>query len=221
MSERAQHNNDFSPLLGPLSLTPLLGATDSLVRAVGLLSVLWIVGGLHNVLIRWMRPLLNPGSHLLASALLAAALVSCAELVLQAQALALYQGLGIYLALIGTHCMLSEYTSDVTDDRTRNYPTLIVLFSVLMLILGLLRELLGNGTLFSHAQWLFGANATHWEVNVFSGGLHLALLTPGGFILLGVLLAARNVWASRSGPIPTSDAENIDRLSASKETLQP
>ncbi|MEB0146362.1 Rnf-Nqr domain containing protein [Pseudomonas sp. CCC2.2] len=221
MSERAQHNNDFSPLLGPLSLTPLLGITDSLVRAMGLLLVLWIVGGLHNVLVRWMRPLLNPGSHLLASTLVAAALVSCAELVLQAQALALYQGLGIYLALIGTHCVLSEYTGEATDDRPRNYPKPIVLFSVLMLSLGLLRELLGNGTLLSHAQWLFGASAAYWEVSIFSGGLHLALLTPGGFILLGLLLAARNVWASSSSPIRTPDAKNIDRLSASKETLQP
>lgn len=221
MNERVQQNHGFNALSGPLSLTPLLGVTDSLVRAVGLLSVLWIVGGLHHVLIRWMRPLLTPGSHLLASALVAAALVSCAELVLQAQALALYQGLGIYLALIGIHCVLSECTGDMADDRIRNYPTLIVLFGVSMLILGLLRELLGNGTLFSHAQWLFGASAAHWEVSVFSGGLHLALLTPGGFILLGLLLAARNVWASRSGPIRTPDAENIDRLSASKETLQP
>ncbi|MGS0740191.1 hypothetical protein ACVBEG_27660 [Pseudomonas sp. GG8] len=41
-----------------------------------------------------MRPLLNPGSHLLASTLVAAAASSVAlELVLQAQALALYQGL--------------------------------------------------------------------------------------------------------------------------------
>jgi electron transport complex protein RnfE len=221
MNERAQQNLGLNALSGPLSLTPLLGATDSLVRAAGLLSVLWIVGGLHNVLIRWMRPLLNPGSHLLASALVAAALVSCAELVLQAQALTLYRGLGIYLTLIGTHCVLSECTGDVSDGRPRNYPTLIALFSVLMLILGLLRELLGNGTLFSHTQWLFGARAAHWEVSVFSGGLHLALLAPGGFILLGLILAARNAWVGRSGPIRTPDAKNVDRLSVSKETLQP
>lgn len=221
MSERAQQNNDFSPLLGPLSLTPLLGVTDSLVRVMGLLLVLWIVFGLHVALIRWMRPLLNPGSRLLASTLVAAALVSCAELMLQAQALALYQGLGIYVALIGIHCVLNERAVDGVDDQIQAFPTLITLFSVLMLILGLLRELLGNGTLFSHAQWLFGASATHWEINVLTGGLHLALLTPGGFILLGLLLAARNAWASRSSPNRMPDAKNIDRLSASKEMLHP
>lgn len=191
-------------LLGPLSLTPLLGATDSLIRAVGLLLLLWLIGGLHLTLARRIRPWLGAGAHLLASALLAALLVSAAELLLQAQALALYQGLGVYVALIGIHCVVNEssYTS------TPSYPKLIALFSLQMLALGVLREVLGNGTLLSHAQWLFGAGAAHWEIHLLPSGLHLALLTPGGFILLGLLLAARNAWRHRSH-------------SASKETLHP
>lgn len=221
MNERAQQSNRLNALLGPLSLTPLLGATDSLVRAFGLLMALWVIGGLHAALIRLMRPRLSSGSCLLASALLAAVLVSCAELVLQAQALALFQGLGIYLALISIHCVLSEHTSNTADDHLHHSPQLLALFSALMLILGLLRELMGNGTLFSHAQWLFGASAAHWETHVFTGGLHLALLTPGGLILLGLLLAGRNAWASRSGSSPSADTENIDQHSASKETLHP
>ncbi|MDB6050659.1 MAG: hypothetical protein JWR17_3405 [Pseudomonas sp.] len=191
-------------LLGPLSLTPLLGATDSLIRAFSLLLLLWLIGGLHLTLTRLIRDWLSAGTHLLASALLAALLVSCVELMLQAQALALYQGLGLYLALIGIHCVVNESSYSTTP----TYPKLIALFSLLMLALGLLRELLGNGTLLSHAQWLFGTSAAHWEIRLFPGGLHLALLTPGGFILLGLLLAARNAWRHRSH-------------SASKETLRP
>lgn len=190
-------------LLGPLSLTPLLGATDSLIRAVGLLLLLWLIGGLHLTLTRLVRPWLGTGTRLLASALLAALLVSGAELLLQAQALALYQGLGVYLALIGIHCVVNE-----SSYTTSSYPKLMALFSLLMLALGVLREVLGNGTLLSHAQWLFGAGAAHWEIHLLPSGLHLALLTPGGFILLGLLLAARSAWHHRSH-------------SASKETLHP
>jgi len=214
MNERVQLNSELNGLLGPLSLVPLLGTTDSLVRASGLLVLLWVVGSLHVALTRLIRPLLSSCSQLLASTLIAASLVSCAELILQAQALALYQGLGIYLALIGIHCIMHGYTSGTAD----SYPRLIALFSVLMLLLALLRELLGNGTLFSHAQWLFGVSAAHWEINVFTGGLHLALLTPGGFILLALILAAKNAWGSRSGL--TTDTKT-DRPSDSKETLHP
>jgi electron transport complex protein RnfE len=134
---------------------------------------------------------------------------------LQAQALALYQGLGVYVALIGIHCVVNESSYNTTPHyntapsyTTPSYPKLIALFSLLMLALGVLREVLGNGTLLSHAQWLFGAGAAHWEIHLLPSGLHLALLTPGGFILLGLLLAARNAWRHRSH-------------SASKETLHP
>lgn len=196
-------------LLGPLSLTPLLGATDSLIRAVSLLLLLWLIGGLHLTLTRLVRLWLGAGTRLLASALLAALLVSAAELLLQAQALALYQGLGVYVALIGIHCVVNELTYNKAPSyTTSNYLKLIALLSLLMLALGMLREVLGNGTLLSHAQWLFGAGAAHWELHLLPSGLHLALLTPGGFILLGLLLAARNAWRHRSH-------------SASKETLHP
>jgi Na+-translocating ferredoxin:NAD+ oxidoreductase subunit E len=188
-------------VLGPLSLTPLLGASDSLIRAVSLLLLLWLIGGLHLTLTRLIRPWLNAGARLLASALLAALLVSCVELLLQAQALALYQGLGLYLALIGIHCVVNESSRATTLKQ-------IVLFSLLMLVLGVLREMLGNGTLLSHAQWLFGASAAQWEIHLFPVGLHLALLTPGAFMLLGLLLAARNAWHHRPH-------------SSSEETLHP
>jgi Na+-translocating ferredoxin:NAD+ oxidoreductase subunit E len=198
------HEDRFNGLLGPLSLTPLLGASDSLVRAFSLLVLLWLIGGLHLGLIRPLRPRLSAGAHLLASALLAALLVSCVELILQAYALALYQALGVYLALIAIHCVLNESGHGSRQD----FPKLIALFSLLMLALGLLRELLGNGTLLSNAQWLFGPGAASWQVNLLASGLHLALVTPGALILLGLLLAARNAWRHRSYP-------------ASKETLRP
>jgi electron transport complex protein RnfE len=191
-------------VLGPLSLTPLLGASDSLIRAVSLLLLLWLIGGLHLTLTRLIRPWLNAGARLLASALLAALLVSCVELLLQAKALALYQGLGLYLALIGIHCVVNESS----HETPLIYAKRIALFNLLMLALGVLREVLGNGTLLSHAQWLFGAGAAQWEVHLFPAGLHLALLTPGGFMLLGLLLAARNAWRHRPH-------------SSSEETLHP
>ena len=216
MNRVTPSRSPLDALSGPLSLTPLLGATDSLVRALSLLALLWVIGGLHLALCTLIRPLLSSGMRLLASALLGALLVSCAELMLQAYALALYQGLGIYLTLIAIHCVLNE-----TADNPRGSPMAVLLFSALMLILGSLRELLGNGTLFGHAQWLFGATTAHWESHVFNQGWHLASLVPGGFILLGLLLAARNVWTLRAVPNRLPATDSPPSSSAAKETLHP
>ncbi|MGV8918679.1 MAG: Rnf-Nqr domain containing protein [Pseudomonas sp.] len=217
MSRATQTGNPGNSLLGPLSLTPLLGATDSLIRALSLLALLLIVGGLHTALYRLLRPLLGSSMHLLASALLAALLVSCAELLMQAYALALYQGVGIYLALIAIHCVVREASENPDDNSLQ----LVALFSGLTLSLGVLRELFGNGTLFSHAQWLFGATATHWELHLFNQGWHLALLAPGGFMVLGLLLAARNAWILRTVPNQLPSGDHPPSSSASKETLHP
>lgn len=194
-------------LVGPLSLVPLLGGTDSLVRALGLLMALWLVSTAHMALMRAIRSLLSPALRTLASAVLAAALVSCVELAMQAYALALYQGLGIYLPLISIHCVLRNCPGTAANESNGGEFYVMTLFSTLALTLALLRELLGSGTLFSHAQWLLGSGAANGEIIVFSGGLHLALLTPGAFILLGMLLAAKNFWTERSSRRQSSDTE--------------
>ncbi|WP_397451695.1 Rnf-Nqr domain containing protein [Pseudomonas sp. NA-150] len=217
MSQIKRPDIPSGALLSPLSLTPLLGATDSLIRALSLLVLLWSVGVLHHALCRLLRPLFSTAMHRIASTLLAALLVSGVELILQAYALALYQGLGIYLALIAIHCVVREETANSHD----NGPHALFLFSGLMLALGVLREILGSGTLFSHAQWLFGATATHWEIHLLNQGWHLALSVPGGFILLGLLLVARSAWTLRAESKPLPIADNPASSSATKETLHP
>ena len=62
--------------------------------------------------------------------------------------------------------------------------------------LGLLRELIGYGTLGNHLPWLAGATHADWQgwLLTADGGLRLATLAPGGFILLGLLIAAWQAW---------------------------
>jgi len=75
-----------------------------------------------------------------------------------------------------------------------------LLFSSAALLLGALRECLGSGTLFNHAEWLFGPAAGNWTLHVSGfSGLHLFALVPGAFILLGLLWAtARRVLSPSS-----------------------
>ncbi|MBT3812041.1 MAG: electron transport complex subunit RsxE, partial [Gammaproteobacteria bacterium] len=73
-------------------------------------------------------------------------------------------------------------------------------FSFALLVLGAFREVLGAGTLFTQADLLFGESAKNWQINLFDGysGMLLALLPPGAFITLGLLIAAKNMFATRA-----------------------
>ena len=68
-------------------------------------------------------------------------------------------------------------------------------FTFILVVLGGLRELLGNGTLLNGAERLFGAGAESWKVTVFTTEhpFLLAILPPGAFLGMGLLIAVKNV----------------------------
>lgn len=192
--------DNSSTLRNALMLTPLIGVTHSLMAAVGLCLMFMVVTQLFGLAMGALRSRLIPATRMLASILLAATLTSCAELMAQAWSLQWQQHLGIYGALIALQCVVLEHTGVFKSDW-RQRLRLNSLFATLMIALGLLRELIGNGTLGNHLSWLFGATQTDWHgwVLVADGGLRLTTLVPGGFILLGLLIAAWQAWR----PTPT------------------
>ncbi|MFY0730390.1 Rnf-Nqr domain containing protein [Pseudomonas sp. NFX15] len=192
--------NDSSTLRNSLMLAPLIGATHSLVTALGVCLMFLVVSGLFSLVMGALRTRLVPATRLLASVLLAATLTSCAELMAQAWSLQWQQQLGIYAALIALQCVVLEHTGFYQQNWQRRL-RLNGAFIALMITLGLLRELIGNGTLGSHPVWLPGAMPIDWQgwVLTADGGLRLVTLTPGGFILLGLLIAA---WQA-GRPTPT------------------
>jgi electron transport complex protein RnfE len=192
--------DNSSTLRNALMLTPLIGVTHSLMAAVGLCLMFLVVTQLFGLAMGALRSRLVPATRMLASILLAATLTSCAELMAQAWSLQWQQHLGIYGALIALQCVVLEHTGVFQSDW-RQRLRLNSLFATLMITLGLLRELIGNGTLGNHLSWLFGATQTDWHgwVLVADGGLRLTTLVPGGFILLGLLIAAWQAWR----PTPT------------------
>lgn len=168
-----------------LGLAPLLGTTDLLVKAItiGLLGlvILSLCGLLLATLRRWLQ---GP----LAGLLLGGLLASAAGLLLQTLSAELAAALALFLPLLALPCLgLALAPPGNAGAGIKSG----LLFAALALILGLLREGLGNATLFSHADWLLGPAASTWQLSFTSlGGIHLLTLAPGAFILLGLLLAA-------------------------------
>ena len=156
-------------LQNSLMLAPLIGATDSLVTALGVWLMFIVVISAFGASMAALRSRLIPASRLLAGVLLAATLTSCVELAAQVWSLQWHQHSGLYAGLIALQCVVLEHTG-FFQSAWRERLRLCVLFGVLMVGLGLLRELLGDA------------------------GVRLATLALGGFILLGLLIAAWQAW---------------------------
>ncbi|WP_137818817.1 Rnf-Nqr domain containing protein [Pseudomonas sp. 2FG] len=173
--------------LSLLGLAPLLGASDLLVKALGLaLAGLPVLAG-FGLLLALVHKRINGTTYWLAALLIACTLVSCAELLMQAFAFDLHHALGPFLALLILPCL---QLAQGEPQRPSSGLALGLVFALSALLLGALREALGSGTLFAHMDWLFGQNAAHWQLGLAQfSGLQLFALAPGAFILLGLLLA--------------------------------
>ena len=135
-----------------------------------------------------------------------AALTTCIELLMQAFTYELYQILGIFIPLITTNCVIlgraDAFAAKHGVARAAFDGLMMGLgFALVLLALGGVRELLGSGTLFANMQLLFGPGAAHWQLQPFGSdyrGFLLAILPPGAFLVLGLLIAAKNLLDARA-----------------------
>lgn len=169
------------PLLG---LAPLLGASDLLVKALGIALVALPLLSLFGLLLPVLRRALSGHALWFGALLLAGVLVGLAQLLMQAFAFELHRALGPFPALLALPCLLLLVASEPAGPGTGLRQGL--LFATCALLLGALRELLGHASLLLHGEWL-SLGALHWQAA--ADGLPLFASAPGGLILLGLLLA--------------------------------
>ena len=158
-----------------LLLVPLVGASHSLLGALTLWLAWALILSCLGLAMGLVRQRLTAGQRLLAALVLAATLTTCTGLVIQAWALEVYRPLSLYMGWIALSCVVLEHGGFFDEFRLPVRLRLVGVFGLLMISLGAIRELIGNG-------------------------LPLALLAPGGFILLGLLLAARQAWTTARSP---------------------
>ncbi len=177
-----------------LMLVPLLGTTQTLHAALGMILMLGAVLGVFAVCMSPLRERLTGTSVLLASLVLAATLTSCADLLAQRWFLPWRQTCELYIALIALQCVALEYSGFFREPMAECLKRCIM-FGALMPVIGGLREIIGHGTL---GQGL----SAHWQgLVLFPEGLHLLTLVPGALVLSGLLLAAGQAWTHRNSVI--------------------
>ncbi|EOE6859948.1 electron transport complex subunit E [Cronobacter dublinensis] len=187
-----------SALVQLLGMCPLLAVTSTATNALGLGLATTLVLTLTNASIsafrRWM-----PGEiRIPIYVMIIAAVVSIVQMLINAYAFGLYQSLGIFIPLIVTNCIV---VGRAEAFAAKNGPLLSALdgFAIgmgatgAMFVLGSLREILGNGTLFDGADGLLGSWARVLRIEVFHTDTPflLAMLPPGAFIGLGMMLAVK------------------------------
>ena len=81
-------------------------------------------------------------------------------------------------------------------------------FMMVICVLGSVREVIGQGTLFANLHLLTGAG--DMTIHFADSGLLIAALPPGAFILFGCLLALKNLLDQRAGRTaePLTDPAN-------------
>jgi electron transport complex protein RnfE len=183
-----------------LGLCPLLAVTGTFINGLGLGLATLLTLVASNVTVSLIRSLVRPEVRIPVFVLVIASIVTIIELSMSAFFHELYKVLGIFIPLIVTNCSIigraEAFASKNTVGRALTDGLSMGLgFTLVLVALGSLREIIGHGTLFSQAHLMFGEAArsmTFVFVEDYSGFL-LAILPPGAFIGLGLLIAMKNI----------------------------
>jgi electron transport complex protein RnfE len=193
-----------------LGLCPLLAVTNTVVNglALGLATMLTLM--ISNLSVSIMRGLLKPEIRIPAFVLIIASVVTVIELLMNAYFYDLFRVLGIFIPLIVTNCAIIG-RAEAYASRNSPLPSLVdgfatgLGFCITLVLLGAVRELTGRGTLFTGADMLVGDWGRHLTLTLIPEhpGFLLAMLPPGAFLGLALLIAARNAWEAREPDMST------------------
>ncbi|MDC9590077.1 electron transport complex subunit E [Xenorhabdus sp. XENO-10] len=203
-----------SALVQLLGLCPLLAVSSTATNALGLGLATTLVLFSTNIAVSALRRWVPHEIRIPIYVMIIASVVSAVQMLINAFAFGLYESLGIFIPLIVTNCIVigraEAYASknsiyhSMIDGLAMGFGATFVLF-----VLGAIREILGNGTLFDGADLLLGnwAKLLRIEIVHMDSPFLLAILPPGAFIGLGLMLAGKYLIDERM----KSRTENKER----------
>lgn len=194
-----------------LGLCPLLAVTTSLVHGLALglatAAVIVVSSTTMSLLRGWLLPIVRVPLCLL----ILAGIVTSIDLLFEALLYDLHEVLGLFVPLIVVNSGLLAHATDVANRRSVPFTFVSALatgvgFLFALMALGALREIFGHGTLFAGIEMLGGAGSAWIALDLPFDGMLVAILPPGAFFGMGVLLALRNRLAARRAPTASQAA---------------
>ncbi|MFT4746080.1 MAG: electron transport complex protein RnfE [Congregibacter sp.] len=183
-----------------LGLCPLLAVTATVINGLGLgiATTLVLLGS--NITVSLVRNFVPNEIRIPIFVMIIAAFVTIVQLLMNAFTFELYQALGIFIPLIVTNCAIigraEAYASKNPVPLAAFDGLMMGLgFTLILVVLGAMRELLGYGTLLVGADLLLGDWAKDLTIVIFTteSPFLLAILPPGAFLGMGLLIAVKNM----------------------------
>lgn len=175
-------------LVQTLGLCSALAVTNAVANslAMGLATTFVLVGS--SVIVSTLRKLIPHQIRITTYILIIATFLAIADMSLEAIVPDVHRAMGPYIALIITNCIVLGRQEAFASRQPVGLSVLDALgngigFTIALLLMGIPREVLGNGTFLSVR--VMPASFEPWVV---------MLLPPGGFFMIGVLLLIAN-WA--------------------------
>ena len=182
-----------------LGLCPLLAISSSVVNALSLGLATTLVMTLSGSAVAAIREFISNEARIPIYVLLIAVLVTVVQLLMNAYMYALYLVLGIFIPLIVTNCIILARAESFASKNGVLASALDGIamglgLTAVLVVLGGVREIFGHGTLLSGIDLVFGGAAKPLIITVIPDyhGFLLAVLPPGAFITLGLLIAMKN-----------------------------
>ena len=184
-----------------LALCPLLAVTGTATNGLGMGLASTVVMVASGLIVSLLRGLITPEVRIPAFILIIATLVTLVDMAMNAWVHDLYLVLGLFIPLIVTNCAILG-RAEAFAFRAKPMKAALdglamgVGFTVVLVLLGAMREIVGSGTLFANASLLLGQAFAVLEITVIPDykGFLLLILPPGGFLACGFLLAMKR-WA--------------------------
>lgn len=169
-----------------LGMCPTLAVTTSAINGLGMGIATMVVLIMSNLIISLLRKIIPDGVRVPAYIIIIASFVTIVEMLMHAYVTPLYDSLGIFIPLIVVNCIILGRAESYAS---KNGVILSIFdgigigigFTIGLTAIGIVRELLGNGTLFGKQIM----PASYEPISIF-------ILAPGAFLVLSLLCALMN-----------------------------
>ncbi len=200
-----------------LALCPLLAVTATATNGLGMGLATLVVMVLSGLIISMLRNIMTAEIRIPVFVLIIATIVTLVDMIMNAWLHDLHKVLGLFVPLIVTNCAILGRAESFAFKN----PVIPSLFDGLMMglgftlalvLLGAVREIIGSGTLFANAPLLLGNTFSFMEITLIPEykGFLLMILPPGGFLALGFILAGKRIIDSRIQQSKSAKADAIE-----------
>ncbi len=196
-----KNNVVFSQML---ALCPLLAVTGTATNGLGMGLASTFVMILSSFAVSISRDMITNEVRIPVFVLIIATLVTLVDMSMNAWLHDLHKVLGIFIPLIVTNCAILGRVESFAS-RNAIFPSTYdglmmgLGFTLALVSLGLAREIIGSGTIFANASLLLGESFAFLEITLIPEykGFLLSILPPGGFLVLGFILAGKRLLDRR------------------------